>query len=114
MNGGQLTNFLPDKVLAVLRDGRHLVGTLRSFDQHSNIILENTVERRNVGDECLDLPLGLFILRGDSIVMIGSLNETKEQQLLKFVPVERMKELVKEDEQQLAAIKERDWNFDKW
>lgn len=32
-------------VLIILRDGKHLVGTLRSVDQYLNIILENTCER---------------------------------------------------------------------
>lgn len=80
-----LVEHLDCKILAVLRDGKHLVGVLRSFDQFSNIILEDAVERRNVGKQCVDIPLGLFILRGDNIVLLGSLNEQKEQQELQFV-----------------------------
>ena len=33
------------RVLIVLRDGRHLEGTLRSFDQYMNLIIEDSVER---------------------------------------------------------------------
>jgi len=80
-----LVEHLDCKVLAVLRDGKHLVGILRSFDQFSNIILENTVERRNVGNQCIDIPLGLFILRGDNIVLLGSINLESEQTELVFV-----------------------------
>ena len=50
------TNFA-ERVLVILRDGRHLVGILRSFDQFSNFIMENTVERRYVDDIYGDIPL---------------------------------------------------------
>ena len=31
--------------MILLRDGKHLIGTIRSFDQYSNIVLEDTSER---------------------------------------------------------------------
>ena len=40
-----LCEELDKKILVVLRDGRHLVGVLRSFDQFSNLVLEQTYER---------------------------------------------------------------------
>lgn len=36
---------LDQRVLIILRDGRHLVGILRSFDQFLNLVVEETVER---------------------------------------------------------------------
>lgn len=36
---------LDDRVLLILRDGRTLVGTLRSFDQYMNLVLDGTIER---------------------------------------------------------------------
>ncbi|ETL31674.1 hypothetical protein, variant 1 [Phytophthora nicotianae] len=57
----------------VLRDGRHLVGYLRSFDQYSNIILEDTFERHVAGGLFCDIELGLNIIRGDNIVLLGEL-----------------------------------------
>ena len=98
----------------MLRDGTHLVGILRSFDQFSNIVLENAVERRNVGKQCLDIPLGLFILRGENIVLLGAVDAGKEETELEFVPMEKMKELSTSNKQQVADAKARDWNFDKW
>lgn len=35
----------------MLRDGRHIVGMMRSFDQFANLVLEDTVERRTVASE---------------------------------------------------------------
>ena len=40
-----LIEDLDRKILVVLRDGRHLVGCLRSFDQYLNLVLEDTHER---------------------------------------------------------------------
>lgn len=40
-----LLEQLDSRVLIILSDGRHLVGTLRSFDQYLNLVLENTSER---------------------------------------------------------------------
>ena len=39
---------LDRRILVVLRDGRNLVGVLRSFDQYSNMVLEDTFERHIV------------------------------------------------------------------
>ena len=40
--------FFPLSKQVVLRDGRNLVGVLRSFDQYSNMVLEDTYERHVV------------------------------------------------------------------
>jgi U6 snRNA-associated Sm-like protein LSm1 len=67
-------------VLVVLRDGRHLVGIMRSYDQFSNIVLEDTHERHFVGNLYGDIPLGLYIVRGESVVLLGELDEEEEQE----------------------------------
>jgi len=92
---GHLPSFLPGssslveqldrRVLIVLRDGRHLVGVLRSFDQFSNMVLEDTSERRihrpsnsNTNPVCYytDVKLGLYLVRGDSMVLLGEVEES--------------------------------------
>lgn len=40
-----LAEQIDSKILIVLRDGRNLVGILRSFDQYVNLVLEDTYER---------------------------------------------------------------------
>jgi U6 snRNA-associated Sm-like protein LSm1 len=66
-------------VLVVLRDGRHLVGLMRSFDQFSNFVLEDTSERWYVGDMYGDVRLGLYVLRGENVVMLGELGTVEEE-----------------------------------
>lgn len=92
---GHLPAFLPGsaslveqldrRIMVVLRDGRHLVGVLRSFDQFSNMVLEETSERRVLlvkkDKETIcyytDIQLGLYLVRGDSMVLLGEV-ETED------------------------------------
>ncbi len=125
-----LLEQLDSRVMIILSDGRHLVGTLRSFDQYLNLVLENTSERiilrgnvmielsslsisiylslclslslfhrfyiscfvasSLVVDKYCDMPLGLYIVRGDNIVLLGELDDELErnQKLEKINPEE--------------------------
>lgn len=40
-----LLEHLDKKIIVILRDGRHLVGILRSFDQFLNLVMQETCER---------------------------------------------------------------------
>mmetsp|Transcript_5853 Transcript_5853/g.8705 ORF Transcript_5853/g.8705 Transcript_5853/m.8705 type:complete len:210 (+) Transcript_5853:143-772(+) len=93
---GHLPAFLPGsaslveqldrRIMIVLRDGRHLVGILRSFDQFSNMVMEETSERRVLhikkGKDTIcyytDIKLGLYLVRGDSMVLLGELVEQND------------------------------------
>lgn len=43
----------------------------RTFDQYSNIVVEDTVERKILGDVYYDDPVGIFLIRGENIVLMG-------------------------------------------
>jgi U6 snRNA-associated Sm-like protein LSm1 len=109
---GAQESFNLDKTVVygqvILRDGRHLVGVMRSFDQYSNMVLEDTFERHMVRGECTrisathhaasreavtralvfrlsvvagmygDIPLGCYIVRGDNVVLLGEVDPEKE------------------------------------
>ncbi|PSS07307.1 Sm-like protein [Actinidia chinensis var. chinensis] len=74
-----LASYLDKKLLVLLRDGRKLLGILRSFDQFANAVLEKACERVIVGDLYCDIPLGLYIIRGENVVLIGELELDKEE-----------------------------------
>ncbi|XP_028763237.1 sm-like protein LSM1B isoform X2 [Neltuma alba] len=71
--------MLDKKLLVLLRDGRKLLGTLLSFDQFANAVLEGACERVIVGDLYCDIPLGLYVIRGENVVLIGELDMEKEE-----------------------------------
>lgn len=63
--------FLDKKVVVYMRDGKYLYGIFRSFDQFSNITLENAIERIFFENMFSERKVGLQIIRGESIVFIG-------------------------------------------
>lgn len=86
-----------EKVLIVLRDGRKLIGVLRSYDQYgenhvswrfiwqlidstcltcgprrsANLVLEAAMERIYHGLQWAQIPRGLFLIRGENVVLLG-------------------------------------------
>lgn len=75
-----LASYLDSKIIILLRDGRELLGTFRSFDQYANIVLEGTSERVVVGNLYCDISLGLYVVRGENVMLIGQ-RESKEEEL---------------------------------
>ncbi|KAL9275630.1 Sm-like protein [Drosera capensis] len=73
-----LATYLDKKLLVLLRDGRKLFGILRSFDQFANAVLEGAYERVIVGDLYSDIPLGLYVIRGENVVLIGEVDLERE------------------------------------
>jgi U6 snRNA-associated Sm-like protein LSm1 len=73
--GVSLAEELDKTLMLQLRDRRILVGTMRSFDQFANIVLEGACERIIVGKCYSEKPLGLQIIRGENIVLFGELKE---------------------------------------
>ena len=54
------------------------MGTLRSLDQYSNLVLEDSFERHIVEDKYSDIYLGLYVVRGESVVMVGEIVSASE------------------------------------
>eukprot|EP00978_Attheya_sp_CCMP212_P028274 scaffold97255_cov49-Attheya_sp.AAC.6 len=120
-----LVEQLDRRILIVLRDGRHLVGVFRSFDQFSNMVLEETSERRmvTVGKTCYyaDVPLGLYLVRGDSMVLLGEVEEEDDMGNLQNVSLEELEQLQNKKNEETTATTGEDgpvdqerliWDFD--
>jgi len=154
-----LVEELDQRIMVVLRDGRHLVGTFRSFDQYSNMVLDNVSERRfhnqsknkNSDDKgknnnnnkqityFTDVPLGMYIVRGDSIVLLGQVGSEVEEEnnnefgnngvsvAMKRIDLDEFEAMVARDEGNDKAVLEEagedgpslisskplEWDFDK-
>ncbi|XP_030759046.1 U6 snRNA-associated Sm-like protein LSm1 isoform X1 [Sitophilus oryzae] len=76
-----LLDELDKKLMVLLRDGRTLIGYLRSVDQFANLVLHRTIERIHVGKEYGDIPRGIFIVRGENVVLLGEIDTEKEDKL---------------------------------
>lgn len=51
------------------------MGTLRSFDQFANLVLEGSAERVISGTSFADVPLGTHVVRGENVVLLGRLDD---------------------------------------
>lgn len=72
--------FIVEKLLVILRDGRKLVGILRSYDQFANFVLQETVERIYYRNQFSDIPRGVFLVRGENVVFCGEIDSQVELQ----------------------------------
>lgn len=94
-----LIEEIDKKLLVVLRDGRTLIGYLRSIDQFANLLLQDTIERIHVGLQYGDIQRGIFLVRGENVVLLGEIDDQKQTGVqLRAVPVERIMELQQEEQ----------------
>ncbi|KAF4070359.1 U6 snRNA-associated Sm-like protein LSm1 [Ictalurus punctatus] len=111
-----LIEDIDKKHLVLLRDGRTLIGILRSIDQFANLVLHQTVERIHVGKKFGDIPRGIFVVRGENVVLLGEVDLDKDcDQILQRVSIEEILEEQRVEQQakqeserlKLQAVKER-------
>lgn len=62
-----LSEYLNSSVLVKLKGGKLIKGTLKSYDQHLNLILTDAEELDEEGTRSL----GTVLVRGDNVVMIS-------------------------------------------
>jgi len=75
---GSLVDCVDKKMLVVLRDGRKLHGVLRSYDQFANLVLEDTTERVYHGSAYGQTRHGVFLIRGENVVLLGEVDLDQE------------------------------------
>lgn len=64
---GFLNDHLNEKVELLLKDGSVLKGELIGYDDHMNLVLEDTEEKR----EDKHRKLGTIVLRGNNVVTLN-------------------------------------------
>lgn len=104
----KLQVFRTQKLLVVLRDGRTLIGYLRSIDQFANLVLHRTIERIHVGKKYGDIPRGIFVVRGENVVLLGEIDlENENNPQLEEVPIDDILEMQREEQIQKQQEEER-------
>lgn len=79
-----MLTFAQEKLLTTLRDGRKIIGTLRSWDQFGNLVLQDSYERIFVTHPSLpklyaDVPQGIFLVRGENTMLLGEIDLDKDE-----------------------------------
>lgn len=108
-----LAVFPVEKLVLVLRDGRKLIGVLRSWDQFgkpspsfyhnptpikwhklndrlilmcpfivANLVLQGTVERLYAGNLFADIQRGIYLVRGENVLLLGEVVRCDPVQIL--------------------------------
>ncbi|KAF0295505.1 U6 snRNA-associated Sm-like protein LSm1 [Amphibalanus amphitrite] len=112
----QFLKSIEGKVMVLLRDGRTLIGVLRSVDQFANLVLDRTTERIHVGKQFGDIYRGIFVVRGENVVVVGLIDEMREGTVgLQEVSVEEILEAQRQvqearhqqEQLRVKAMKER-------
>ncbi|VDN01912.1 unnamed protein product [Thelazia callipaeda] len=102
-----LLEQLDKKLLVVLRDGRTLIGYLRTIDQYANLVLHETLERIHVDTYYGDINRGIFVIRGDNVVLAGEIDEEKEKCTgLICIPAEKILSLQREKMEEKERFEE--------
>lgn len=76
-----LVEEVDKKQLVILRDGKMLIGILRSVDQFANLVLQNTYERILIDGEFCDMDRGIYLIRGENVALMGDFDEDKENMI---------------------------------
>ncbi|KAJ5133187.1 hypothetical protein N7526_004552 [Penicillium atrosanguineum] len=101
----------PADLVLVLRDGRKLIGVLRSWDQFANLFFQDTVERIYAGNLYADVPRGVFLVRGENVLLLGEVDLDREDEIpttITKAPFEEVFALKKkEDNQRKTGDKKR-------
>lgn len=83
----QLLDLTDKKLMLSLRDGRKMIGILRTWDSYANLVLQSTVERifvppgpTNPRGLYADIPVGVFLVRGENVVLLGEIDLDKDDE----------------------------------
>ncbi|KAF8725119.1 hypothetical protein AX14_008321 [Amanita brunnescens Koide BX004] len=75
-----LQGYVDRRIFLVLQDGRAIVGKMAGYDQRSNIVISECKERvYSMEDGVEEIPLGLYLVKGDMIILIGEIDDAIDQ-----------------------------------
>ena len=109
-----LIEYIDKQLMVILRDGKKLIGYLRSIDQYANLLLSSTFERIYVNNKYADIQRGVYIVRGENVVLLGeidlnaplkvNLEEVSEKEILELQSKEQKKEEESEKTKRKALL----------
>ena len=77
---GLLIDLADVRVSLTMRDGAVLIGVLRSYDEFGSLVLQDTVERIFHNGKFAERHLGVWIIRGETVALLGRIDPERDQQ----------------------------------
>jgi U6 snRNA-associated Sm-like protein LSm1 len=109
-----LIEYIDKQLMIILRDGKKLIGYLRSIDQYANLLLSSTFERIYVNNKYADIQRGVYIVRGENVVLLGevdfnmppkvNLEQVSEKEILELQNLEKKKQEESDKSKKRALI----------
>eukprot|EP01025_Chloroclados_australasicus_P049261 TRINITY_DN559_c0_g2_i3.p2 TRINITY_DN559_c0_g2~~TRINITY_DN559_c0_g2_i3.p2 ORF type:complete len:170 (-),score=31.95 TRINITY_DN559_c0_g2_i3:187-642(-) len=76
--GFGLVELVDKKVIIVMRDGRTIIGLMRTFDQFNNVVVQDCFERIVVDKMYCDVNKGTQVFRGENVMIVGEIDPLKD------------------------------------
>ena len=73
-----LVEYIDKFMMIILRDGSVYIGELRTFDQFTNVVLEDAWSRHYVGTKVHEKLIGTLLIRGDNVVFFAEIDPNKD------------------------------------
>ena len=67
----KMIQYVNYRMRVQLQDNRNLIGTMKGFDQHMNLVLADCEEIRRIKDRDEKRVLGFVLLRGEHVVSLS-------------------------------------------
>ena len=98
-------------MMIILRDGTVYIGELRTFDQFTNVVLEDAWIRNYVQDKLYEKFIGTLLIRGDNVVFFAEIDPNKDATIPRIDEKEyqQLKKLQKSNEKDFASL--FSWNL---
>nr|CUU98765.1 hypothetical transcript [Hymenolepis microstoma] len=78
----ELEAYVGRTVNIITSDGHSIIGTLKGFDNVTNLIVNDSHERVFSPDRGVEkVPLGLSIIRGQNVAVIGEVDEDLDSRI---------------------------------
>ena len=94
-----LVEYIDKYMMIILRDGTTHIGELRTFDQFTNVVLEDAWARHYIDDKVYEKFIGTLLIRGDNVVFFAEIDPKKDEQIQR---------ITKQQYQKLLKIKKSD------
>ena len=76
-----LVEYIDKYMMIILRDGTVYIGELRTFDQFTNVVLEDAWIRNYVDKKLYEKFIGTLLIRGDNVVFFAEIDPNKDSMI---------------------------------